>query len=703
MVCILLCLSGCKKSKPNEMYKTQYDSFINAVSTNYAYNIAYELSTNEQFFNSKLGGRNAGSDAEHRTAEFIMEKMQEIGLDNVEKTGVDCDKWQFNDASFVVDDKEYKVYTYATAETNDEGITAELVYLNKGTMQDYEGLDVKGKIVLIDINQRDDWWITYPMLEAKVHGAAAIVAANVGGFAQIADDALNSQDICGPVGIPTLSIGKADSAVLQKKISEGKVMATIKVDNDVEIGTGVTYNVTGVIKGKSSEHQIIVGGHYDCHFTGFQDDNCAVGLVLAMAKAFKDSNYVPENDIIFCLHGAEEWGSSYSMYDWTVGAWEMINHAHPEWVGKTKAFINFELPAYEFDKYTLSYSAPELYSMLSYFVNECKLSPKPEGCFPEGILTEGYQTYTYSDDFSYYAAGVPSIINGFLLQKDMETPYKFYIDMYHSQYDLPDTYNENVMKFNLSYYGALAMYIDQTPAINLDFTSQYDRITKSLDEELIKSVGVNLDTYKLALSKLNDSASAMKTKIKEINDKYYEAYVNNSAEIESIKSIGKELTNQNLDAFRYAQKELLGLMYEKPIVPHEAPQNNIRLCESIIESLKDGDVATAVDEYAWTLNNVLAWYAMYFSEEVIAMQDDMFWGDSNQDNLYWGTGIGFTKADVDGVVRSLMARYDEKDGDFSNEISVLQKVIEDQKLILKDLCEKEIDAINGLAEKLNVM
>lgn len=54
-------------------------------------------------------------------------------------------------------------------------------------------------------------------------------------------------------------------------------------------------------------------------------------------------------------------------------------------------------------------------------------------------------------------------MNGFLLQKDMETVFPFYVDIYHSQYDTPDTYNEAVMDFNLKYYGALAMYIDQTP------------------------------------------------------------------------------------------------------------------------------------------------------------------------------------------------------------------------------------------------
>ena len=474
---VLLGLTACQQpTAPTEPTQEQpaslqgmYDGFMDAVSPDFAYDIALELTTNPKYFNSALGGRNAGSDAEHATADYLAGVMEEIGLTDVEKTAASCDRWQFNGASFTVDGKEYPVYSYATASTPTEGITAELVYAGKGTMWDYQELDVTGKIVLIDIDQRADWWITYPMLEAEHQGAAAVLAANVGGFAQIADDALNSQDICGPANIPTLSISVAASRELQEKLAAGTVTATLVVDNQVEVDTGTTYNVTGVLKGKSSDRQILVGGHYDVHFWGFQDDNCAVGLVLSMAKALVDSGYQPENDIVFCLHGAEEWGSSYTQYDWTVGAWEMINQVHPEWVGKTLAFINFELPAYEFDTYTSTYSAPEMFSMLDYFANEYAYSPDPEGCFPDGVLTEGYQTYTYSDDFSYYAAGVPSTVNGFLLQKDMETVFPFYLDIYHSQYDTPDTYNEAVMDFNIRYYGALAMYIDQTPALYLGF------------------------------------------------------------------------------------------------------------------------------------------------------------------------------------------------------------------------------------------
>lgn len=705
---LTLSVTACTAAAPKESPaaapadpEAAYESFLNAVSPDYAYDIAYELTTNPDFFNSELGGRTAGSDAEHAAADYLVQTMEEIGLSDVEKVAADCDRWQFNGASFTVDGVSYPVYSYATASTPSEGITAEVVYVGKGTMWDYEGLDVTGKIVLIDIDQRNDWWITYPMLEAQHQGAAAILAANVGGFSQIADDALNCQDICGPTAIPTLSIGLSDSQEIQEKLAAGPVTATLVVDNEVNVGEGTTYNIMGRIPGKSSDHQILVGGHYDVHFKGFQDDNCAVGLVLAMAKAMIDSGYQPENDLVFCLHGAEEWGSSYTQYDWTVGAWEMINRVHPDWVGKTLAFLNFELPAYEFDTYTSSYSAPEMYAMLDYFVNEYPYSPEPEGCFEDGVLTEGYQTYTYSDDFSYYAAGVPSTVNGFLLQKDMETVFPFYEEIYHSQYDTPETYNEAVMNFNIRYYGALAMYIDQTPALYLDFTAQYDRILASLDEELLTRVGVDMDAYHTALESLKETAQAMSEEICSVNEAYAEARnAQDTAKMEELWNRGRELTAQNLTAFAYAQKHLLGLMYERPIVPHEAPQENITLCENIISCLEEGQVATAVDEYAWTVNNVLEWYAMYFSPEVIAIQDDMLWGESNADNLYWGTGKSFAKADVDQATRSLYTRYEEEGGDFSQEIAVYQKAVEAQSEILLQLAQQEIDSINELTQLL---
>ena len=212
-VCILL-LPSCARADEapaahqRRSLQSLHDAFSSAANSQYAYSIAHRLATDLHLHNNATyGGRQAGSDAEHAAADYLADEMRRIGLSDVEKAAAKCDKWQFNGASFTVNGTEYPVYTYATASTVPEGITAPIVYVGRGTMYDYEGVDVKGKIVLVDIDQRADWWITYPMLEAEHQGAAAILAANVGGFGQVADDALNSQDICGPTSIPTCSIG----------------------------------------------------------------------------------------------------------------------------------------------------------------------------------------------------------------------------------------------------------------------------------------------------------------------------------------------------------------------------------------------------------------------------------------------------------------------------------------------------------------
>ena len=86
-----------------------------------------------------------------------------------------------------------------------------LMYLGKGTAADYEGKDVTGKLVLVDINQRDEWWINYPVYQAHLKGAAALIAVQSGGYGEIDDEALNAQDIAGPEDAPAFSISRKDS------------------------------------------------------------------------------------------------------------------------------------------------------------------------------------------------------------------------------------------------------------------------------------------------------------------------------------------------------------------------------------------------------------------------------------------------------------------------------------------------------------
>lgn len=684
----------------------EFTKYFTAMDTDYAYNLGVELAENPLYESSSLGTRTAGSDAEHATATFLASEMKKIGLSDVEKVGVKVDKWQFNDATLTIDgtDKVIKPHSYATAATPAKGINAEIVYLGKGTMWDYtEDINVKGKIVLVDIDQRADWWITYPMMEAKYQGAAAIMAANISGFAEIDKSALNSQDICGPIGIPTVSISQNDSDYIKQQLKAGIVTANLKVDNIVE-KNGTSYNVMGKIPGKNHDEMIVIGSHYDKYFDGFQDNGMAVALDFAMAKAIIDSGYIPERDIVFVIHGAEEWGASDTPFDWTVGAWRMINEAHPEWVGKTLAFKNFELPAYEFAKYTGATSAPEFYTMIKDFVKNDKNAPKPVNCFPEGFNTDGAQTYTYSDDFSYYAAGVPSVINTFLVQADGDV-FPFYYERYHSQFDNKATYNEDVFRFNLSFYGALALTIDQTPALNIDFTPQYERMMASFNEEQAMTTVADTAAFKAALEAYGLSAKANHNAVVAINKDYANLVKAGAsdAELQVVWDKAKKMNASNLAIFKQTQDAFLGLMYERPIVPHEAPQENIQIMNTIITELKAGNINVVVDEYAWALNNVLEWYNNSFSPEVTKHLTDYYYPEYNKGNLFWGTGKMFIMADVSEATRSLYLKYDTTGSDFSDEIAVYQKAIASQNVIYKDLISKETISLVELKKSMDAV
>jgi hypothetical protein len=408
------------------------------------------------------------------------------------------------------------------------------------------------------------------------------------------------------------------------------------------------------------------------------------------------------------LHGAEEWGATNTQYDWCTGAWRLINEAHPEWQGKILTFFNFELPAYEFADYTYTTSDPEQFSMIKSFTENTDIpSPKPEGVFKDGIKTEGYQSYTYSDDFSYYEAGVPSVINGFLLDVASgagDEAFPFYKQYYHTNFDTKDTYNEAVFKFNLEYYGAMGIHVDTTPALELDYRADAERVKAAMHEDTAKANGVDSDEYAKAVELYGKAAEAAWAKVEDVNAKYAAAVKSGDEKAAAAAwDEGAELTDKNLELFAETQKAILGLMYERPIVPHEAYQENIELIGETVKALKDGDVKTAVDEHAWQINNLEEWYTMAFSPEVIEQCFQMFSEESNGDNLFWGKGKQYEWADVSSAVRSITQKYDEEKAKFTKEIKVFETAIESQAALYKDAVANEAGLLAGLADKLNAL
>lgn len=106
-------------------------------------------------------------------------------------------------------------------------------------------------------------------------------------------------------------------------------------------------------------------------------------------------------------HGAEEWGATGTEFDWTRGAYELINNVHPEWANKTLALFNFELDAYDNGSDTFMVTCvPEYASLVKSLVDSGALDGAVKE-YKNGISAKTYDTTTMEDGVSYRNAGVP--------------------------------------------------------------------------------------------------------------------------------------------------------------------------------------------------------------------------------------------------------------------------------------------------------
>lgn len=680
------------------------NAYLDAVDERYAYEIAETLAYDPEYLSNSLGFRTAGSDAEHAAAGYIAQQMEAIGLE-VEKVPVTVDRWQFNDASLTLAGTDIDIMpaSYATNGTDGDGISAPIVDVGDGTAAAYEGKDVEGKIVLAGVDQWNEAWIDQYMHEADLHGAAAIVTYDTGGYATYSDEMINMQDVCADDVMPCVSISASQYRQLAEAIEAGNDMATLIVDNEMQEEQGTSYNVVGRLKGRSDEQQIIVSGHYDVYFNGFQDDSCAVGLVLAMAKGMVDSGYQPENDILFIAHGAEEWGASGTQFDWTTGAWEMINTAHPEWAGKTIAMINFELPAF-YDGMSQGQIScvPEFAALTKSFVEDSGLLAEPvDAVYPDGISSESVDTNTMEDGVSYRASGVPYFVN---IPGTQEGEDGWIQQRYHTAADDKDTYSAAVMQTNLNTFGALAIYLDQTPALKLDLRAACDDLQEALDTTLAEDAA---QPYLSALEELRSAVQTHQETIDAVNREYQDALAEGADQqtLDEIRARGRALNSKTLEAFRFVQDHFIGILSTSDIViKHEAYQDNVELIEDVIDALDQGTLSSeegngALD-LAWMINGGTEYGYYSFSVETNTISKSFLLEESNPDDLFWGTGKGAVLADTYPATVSLLEKAESGDSDFSEEIALYTRELEQQRQLLQEMIRQESSSMRQLSELL---
>lgn len=642
---------------------TTEQQYIASLDIEASYNLAKQMEAYRT--NPVLGYRPAGSKAEFETGEMLKSYMEDLGLSNVRKDEIKVDGWEFEKAVLAYADaagerQEIQLGAYQTDFVTKGAETFQVVYVGKGGEKDYADKDVTGKIVLAEINQRDEWWINFPVYQAHEKGAKALIAVQIGGYGQVDEKALNAQDIAGPPEAAAFSMSFEDSEKLKACLDEkGEITVTLDASSRVMRDVS-TYNILGEIPGRRSDRMILLSAHYDSYFSGFQDDNTAVAMMLGIARAFIKMGYQPENTWVFCAMAAEEWGIADSKYDWSTGAYAEVFNVHPEWAGKVIGDFNFELPALSngnLDGIRCTYEYKD------FFEDTLKTLPALSPAYPEGVLVSA-PIETWSDDFSVAISGIPSMVNEFSAGSFMTTHY-------HSQYDSDAYYNEAAYRFHHELYGLLLMHLDSQSVAPLNFAEVFEQASASLDVLMCQKSGSRVTALLNLLGQTEEVAE-------EVYDRIYDI---NEAGVDSEQC--HEAENILLKVFKMAQDKYVRLTWEDAVVfPQEAAQNNLRYLKKAIRALKRKiPDAEAAFEALYEIDNNA--YAFQFSKQVYERFTDYVL-DQNSDRLQWGRGRIVHHENLYDLVAQLMDKYHQGATDFANEIAELEKVAKRQKAYLRD-------------------
>lgn len=657
--------------------------YLEAVDVDASYRFAKKMETYKT--NPVLGFRTAGSEAERKTGDMIKEAMEQLGFSDIHKDEIKVDSWEFKKAVMEYTDRDGKKHEFQLGGYQTEFVTDgfqefSLVYVGKGRETEYKGLDVKGKLVLADINQREEWWINFPVYQAWLKGAAAFIAVQDKGYGEVDDRSLNTQDIAGPAYAPAFSISRADAAVLKKDLQQNReIKVRFDADSRVEEGQ-VSYNVWGTIPGEEKDNKILLSAHYDSYYSGFQDDNSAVAMMLGIGAALLKIGYKPKKTLVFCAMAAEEWGITDSKYDWSTGAWQQVFCVRPQWQKEVMANLNFELPAHAHGRKGAIRGTYEYYEFLKEFLSDIPESLEAEKIYPEGIEVRA-PIETWSDDFSVAISGIPSMVNEFSAGSFMETHY-------HSQFDNDHYYDRDVYYFNHCLYGLLTMAFDQLKVAPVNM----EKVLRAARKSIKPATGrEDKKAVERLIKKLREGEMLgrdLYERVKQINRR---EQISSPSQREEERKLQEKL----LSLFRKAQDHFVRLDWQDGVVfPHEGVQNNLIHLEKAAECLEKGDGRGALQAIYKIDNNS---YAFQFEEKVFSHFTEYVLSQEKE-RLQWGAGRIIHHENLFSIVKALKQKVKDGEADFSQEKKMLEEVEENQQMCYDDDIRYMTEAVEEMIQ-----
>ncbi|MDL2294381.1 M28 family peptidase [Ruminococcaceae bacterium OttesenSCG-928-D13] len=217
--------------------------------------------------------------------------------------------------------------------TPPEGAEFELLYLGNGSVQDYDGLDAAGKLVLVEVSYAPP--VPEKARIAKQMGAAGIICMNWGNDERVIcnrglkavwgnpteETVGNMPDIVG------LGVTRTDGLRL-KELCQSGAGVRVRATSVAEHAWSPVHQPLGILRGNGKSDQfILVGSHLDAWYPGVTCNATGNATALELCRILARHRDQPDRDIWFCFWTGHEIAEAAGS-TWLVdNYWDELNES----------------------------------------------------------------------------------------------------------------------------------------------------------------------------------------------------------------------------------------------------------------------------------------------------------------------------------------------------------------------------------------
>jgi Zn-dependent M28 family amino/carboxypeptidase len=260
-----------------------------------------------------VGDRMAGSDGEREAAELTWDAFDEQGARNVRLDEFEIQGWERGSSEITVDDTVQDCI--ALPRSPSTAAEGELVDLGYGLPEDFEGVDLDGKVVIVD-TYVPDWFDRYVHRREKYYhavesGAAAFVYKNhVEGCLPPTGSVGTDDD---PIGdVPAVGVSSEVGARLARRWEGDDVRVAV----EAEVADATSRNVHAEL-GPETDEELLVTAHVDAHdiAEGAMDNGAGTAMLVELGRILAEREDDLDTRVHLVAYGAEEVGLVGSGYD----------------------------------------------------------------------------------------------------------------------------------------------------------------------------------------------------------------------------------------------------------------------------------------------------------------------------------------------------------------------------------------------------